>query len=188
LLSRKLVSTLAVGALLVSITACASTPIHTPGTPNAAGNNADLGPDDGYLETGEWVKLTDSVPAITNLDESLRTALAEAQAAAVEREIEFSFTAGWRSERYQAFLFDQAVAEYGSETEASRWVLPPDQSEHVHGKAVDVATADAMDWLTRFGAEFGLCQTYANESWHYEYIANANGVCPPQFQDSSRGA
>lgn len=137
---------------------------------------------------GSWVRLTDDVPAVTGLDESLRTALLEANnAAQAERDIEILLVDGWRSERYQDHLFEQAVIEYGSEDEASRWVKRGDESKHRLGLAVDIATADAMDWLNRFGGEYGLCQVYSNEAWHFELIADESGECPPQLTDGSAG-
>lgn len=81
------------------------------------------------------------------------------------------------------------MIEYGSEEEASRWVKRGNQSKHVRGEAVDVATADAMDWLNRFGSEFGLCANYANEIWHYEYVAAAasSGTCPELIAGAGAG-
>jgi hypothetical protein len=67
-------------------------------------------------------------------------------------------------------------------------VKPATESAHVFGRAVDIATADAMDWLTRFGAAFGLCQIYANEAWHYEHVEGVTEQCPPQLLDSSASA
>jgi len=66
-------------------------------------------------------------------------------------------------------------------------VKRPDESKHVLGEAVDIATADAMDWLNRFGGEFGLCQIYANEAWHFELAADDTGICPAQLTDGSAG-
>ena len=146
-----------------------------------------LGPDDGYIPDGESVGLNDDVPAVTRLDPQLRAALDRAAASAANRDVTFTIADGWRSERYQQYLFDQAVVTYGSESEARRWVKPGDQSKHVHGQAVDIATADAMDWLSRFGAEYGLCQIYANEAWHFELAADASGTCPAQLTDGSAG-
>jgi hypothetical protein len=182
--SKPIVAAVVTVALLIGVAGCSPNVSARPGL-LAGGSSPEVGVEDGYLATGETVYLADDVPAITNLDEALRIALAEAQTAAAAREVEFTFTAGWRSERYQELLFEQAVSDYGSEQEASKWVLTPDRSQHVLGRAVDVATADAMDWLNRFGAEFGLCQTYANESWHFEYIEGIDGSCPPQLPDSS---
>lgn len=141
-----------------------------------------LSEEDGYVPVGVWLTLDDDVPAITNLDPALRAAL---EAAAAAAPTELSFTDGWRSPAYQQHLFDSAVASYGSEEEAARWVKRADESQHVHGLAVDIATADAMDFLSRFGAEFGLCQVYANEAWHFEYVAGVSDECPAQLSDSA---
>lgn len=178
---------LAAVTLLAVISGCAPTAMP-PRPPTAETGAQTLGPADGYLAVGESVALGDDVPAMTNLAPDLRDALERAAAAAaIDRDVEFTFTSGWRSARYQQSLFDDAVATYGSEAEARRWVLPPDQSQHVLGNAVDVATADAMDWLNRFGAEFGLCQTYANELWHFELVAGVTETCPEQLLDGSAG-
>lgn len=172
-------ATMLAGLALLTLTACASPSIAAPSAPT------ELGPEDGYVAVGETIGLDDDLPAIANLDPALRAALESAAAAAAERGIAFRFTDAWRSERYQQQLFDDAVLQYGSEAEALRWVKPATESAHVVGRAVDVANADAMDWLTRWGAEYGLCQIYANEPWHYEYIDGVTGECPPQRPDSS---
>ena len=175
---------LVTAGLLLALVGCTSPADPLPTVP-ALHEQTDLGPDDGYVQPGTWLTLDDTVPAIANLDHDLRAALDLAAAAAEERGTELSFTDGWRSERYQQYLFDNAVANYGSEEEARRWVKQPDESNHVLGKAVDVATADAMDFLNRFGAEFGLCQIYSNEAWHFEYVPGVTETCPPQLQDST---
>jgi hypothetical protein len=168
------------GALvLLALAGCAGPSIAAPAT------HEPLGVEDGYVGFGETIGLDDDLPAITNLDPALRAALDAAAAAAAERDVVFTFTDAWRSERYQQELFDDAVLKYGSKEEALRWVKPATESAHVSGRAVDIATADAMDWLTRFGAEFGLCQIYANEPWHYEHIEGVTQECPPQQLDSS---
>jgi hypothetical protein len=148
---------------------------------------SQLGPDDGYIPDGDSVGLDADVPAVTRLDPRLKDALDRAAADAASRDVRFTLTDGWRSERYQQYLFDQAVAKYGSEQEASRWVKRGDESKHVKGEAVDIATADAMDWLVRFGAEYGLCQVYANESWHFELRGDGSGHCPGLLEDGSAG-
>ena len=47
--------------------------------------------------------------------------------------------------------------------------------------------AGVSDWLIRNGAQFGLCQIYANEPWHYELrpLATAGG-CPPTYSDPTQ--
>ena len=149
--------------------------------------DAGLGSADGYVAIGDTVSLDDEMPAILNLDPVLLDALERAAIDAADRDIRFSFTDAWRSEGYQQYLFEQAVLNYGGEDEARRWVKPADESHHVTGQAVDVATADAMDWLTRFGAAYGLCQIYANEAWHFEHVASVTDQCPEQLLDSSAG-
>ena len=188
-MNRALLTTLVAGAVVTVLAGCtaagapgAMTQTFTP-VPSAG----PLGQSDGYVPEGSTVKLTDDVPAITRLDGQLKDALTKAAASAASKHITFTFTDAWRSARYQQFLFNKAVITYGSAAEATKWAKPANKSMHVEGKAVDIATADAMDWLTRFGAPFGLCQIYANEIWHYEYRADAAaaGTCPPQLADGS---
>lgn len=184
------------GILLLALTGCigvdppASAVSTTPAVPGYIPEGGVPGPEDGFVSVGETVTLDDDVPAISNLDPVLRDALARASVDAAQRDVTITFTDAWRSEGYQQFLFEQAIHTYGGEEEARRWVKPPEQSQHVLGKAVDVATADAMDWLTRFGAPYGLCQIYTNESWHFEYVEGVDGEstpCPPQLADSTAG-
>jgi zinc D-Ala-D-Ala carboxypeptidase len=191
---RSAVRGLAIGAVLLALAGCsaaetAATADDTPPTtvPAPILDDDGLGPDDGYTPIGEWLTLDDDVPAITNLDAAMRDALDRAAAEAAASGVEFSFTDAWRSEAYQQHLFDRAVLEYGSEEEARRWAKPADESQHVFGNAVDLATADAMDWLNRFGAAYGLCQIYANELWHFEYVEGVTDECPAQLPDSSAG-
>jgi len=179
---------LAAVAIAVALAGCApsSNPIAVSATPGPG--TSELGPEDGYSSTHDWVKITDDVPAVVNLAPDLHDALLQANDAIVaEGGAEILIVDGWRSENYQNYLFDEAVTKYGSEEEASRWVKRGDESRHVLGEAVDIATADAMDWLSRFGGEYGLCQIYANESWHFELAADENGVCPPMLTDGSAG-
>jgi D-alanyl-D-alanine carboxypeptidase len=184
------------GASLVTLAGCVvaansetlitSSPLaETLLAPEPPLSDLGLGEADGYVPVGVWLTLADDVPAITNLDADLRAALEAAAVAAQERGTELSFTDAWRSSAYQQHIFDDAVLKYGSEEEARRWVKPADESEHVVGRAVDIATADAMDFLSRFGAEFGLCQIYANEAWHYEYVPDVTEECPAQLTDST---
>jgi len=92
-------------------------------------------------------------------------------------------SSGWRSRSYQDQLLREAVAEYGSTTQAARWVATADTSPHVSGDAVDLGTTAAA-WLSRRGAAYGLCPIYRNEPWHYELrpTAVARG-CPAMYAD-----
>ncbi|KOX22053.1 M15 family metallopeptidase [Nocardiopsis sp. NRRL B-16309] len=144
--------------------------------------------EDGYVPEGEGLELSAEVPALERLDPRLWAAVREAAAAAEAEGVDVVVTSGWRSERYQRFLLEAAVTTYGSEEEAARWVATAEESSHVTGDAVDVGYTDAADWFSRFGAEFGLCQTYANELWHYELAVEPGGECPPPAADAAGGA
>ena len=60
----------------------------------------------------------------------------------------------------------------------------PDTSAHVSGDAVDIGPSVAAAWLSGHGAEYGLCQIYGNEPWHYELRPGAiDHGCPPVYAD-----
>ncbi|MQY03663.1 M15 family metallopeptidase [Actinomadura macrotermitis] len=126
-------------------------------------------------------------PAITNLDPRLRKALRQAAAAASADGVEIHVTSGWRSAAYQRRLLQEAATKYGSLEEARRFVLPPEKSAHVKGRAVDIGPPAAADWLGRHGATFGLCQIYANEKWHFERATTPGGHCPEKLPDATAG-
>jgi zinc D-Ala-D-Ala carboxypeptidase len=134
----------------------------------------------GWLPDGQTLSPFDvSNPALTQLDPGLLNAIQDAARAAKEQGIELRITSGWRSTGFQQRLFDDAVSTYGSVDIARQFVASPDVSKHVVGQAVDVAPVDADKWLIRNGAQFGLCQIYANELWHFELAVDAAGNCPP---------
>src|SRR6185436_13911964 len=98
--------------------------------------------------------------------------------------LRFVVNSGWRSAAYEDQLRREAVAKYGSEQEAARWVATGTTSPHVRGEAVDVGPPAADDWLAQHGAAYGLCQIYANEAWHYELRAHAaTDGCPQMYAD-----
>jgi zinc D-Ala-D-Ala carboxypeptidase len=139
--------------------------------------------DDGALPDGVTV-FDDQYPGVANLDPDLLQALREAATDATDDGIRFYVNAGWRSPEYQNQLLGEAVSEYGSEEEAARWVATADTSPHVSGDAVDLGHFDATAWLSEHGAEYGLCQIYSNESWHYELRPKAiDRGCPPMYAD-----
>ena len=124
------------------------------------------------------------VPGVANLDPALLGALRQAATDAADHGIELYVDSGWRSPEYQEQLLREAISKYGSEDEATRWVATPKTSAHVSGDAVDVGPSDAAAWLSEHGAEYGLCQIYRNEPWHYELSpeAIAHG-CAPMYAD-----
>ena len=95
--------------------------------------------------------------------------------------VELSLTSGFRTLDRQEELFDQEVAIRGSETEASKWVLPPQFSHHPKGLAIDVnypGDKAGAYWLETNGSRFGLCRVYANEWWHFEGVIAPGERCP----------
>jgi D-alanyl-D-alanine carboxypeptidase len=142
-----------------------------------------LGEADGALPDGATV-FDDDFPAVANLDPALLGALRQAATDAAGDRVEFLVTSGWRSPEYQEQLLREAVSKYGSEAEAARWVATPDTSPHVSGDAIDIGPSDATAWLSEHGAEYGLCQIYGNEPWHYELRPEAvDDGCPPMYAD-----
>jgi hypothetical protein len=133
------------------------------------------------METGLPAPVAPSgVGNVSELSPSMRRALAKATDAAAADGVELRVTSGWRSAEHQQQLYTAAIRKYGSAAAARRWVLPPEESAHVRGAAVDVGPEAAARWLEVNGVRFGLCRRYANESWHFERLAAAVGsVCPP---------
>ena len=126
----------------------------------------------------------DETPELANLDADLLAAVRQATAAATDNGVEIVIDSGWRSPEYQERLLREAVSKYGSEEEAARWVATPKTSAHVSGDAVDIGPSGAAAWLSEHGAEYGLCQIYDNEPWHYELRAEAGDHgCPPTYAD-----
>jgi zinc D-Ala-D-Ala carboxypeptidase len=142
-----------------------------------------LGDPDGAVPDGTTV-FDDEVPGVANLDPDLLSALRQAATDAADDGVEFFVNSGWRSPEYQSQLLREAVSEYGSEVEAARWVATAETSAHVSGDAVDVEPFDATAWLSEHGAEYGLCQIYGNEPWHYELRPEAiDHGCAPMYAD-----
>jgi hypothetical protein len=141
-----------------------------------------VGRTDGVLPAGVSV-LDVGYPGVSRLAPSLLRALQAAARDAAADGVELDVNSGWRSRRYQEQLFRRAVGEYGSATVAARWVARPGTSVHEAGEAVDLGK-DAAAWLATHGAGYGLCRTYANESWHYELRPAAVGHgCPAPYAD-----
>jgi D-alanyl-D-alanine carboxypeptidase len=140
---------------------------------------------DGGVPDGVTV-FDDEVPAVANLDPGLLGALRKAATDAEGDGVEFFVNGGWRSPGYQERLRREAVSEYGSEEEAARWVATAETSAHVKGEAVDIGRS-ARAWLSEHGVEYGLCQIYRNEPWHFELRPDAiEHGCPPMYADPSQ--
>jgi zinc D-Ala-D-Ala carboxypeptidase len=145
-----------------------------------------LGEADGAVPDGATV-FDDEIPGVANLDPALLGALRQAATDAADDGVEFHVTSGWRSPEYQEQLLREAISEYGSEEEAVRWVATPETSLHVSGDAVDIGPSDATVWLSEQGDDYGLCQTYSNEPWHYELRPGAiDHDCPAMYADPTQ--
>lgn len=158
-----------------------------PPPPRSADRHGDrpgaLGEADGAVPDGVTV-FDDDIPAVANLDPALLDALRRAATDAADDGVEFTVNSGWRSPQYQEHLLDEAIAEYGSKKEAARLVATPDTSPHVSGDAIDIGPTAATAWLSKHGADHGLCQIYRNEPWHYELRPDAvDDGCPPLYAD-----
>ncbi|MEI5102697.1 M15 family metallopeptidase [Streptomyces sp. PmtG] len=144
------------------------------------------GEADGAVPDGVTV-FDGSIPAVAHLDPDLLKALRQAAKAAADDGVVFHVNSGWRSPDYQNQLLREAVSTYGSEREAARWVATARTSPHVSGDAVDIGDSPATAWLAKHGGEYGLCQIYRNEPWHYEWRADASDRgCPRTYADPTQ--
>jgi hypothetical protein len=179
--------------LLASSSSTAASPVHVPRGEHRGlrsehlvlpgEHRGALGEADGAVPDGTTV-FDDEVPGVAKLDPDLLGALRQAATDAADDGVEFHVNSGWRSPEYEEQLLREAISKYGSEKEAARWVATADTSPHVSGDAVDIGPSDATAWLSEHGAEYGLCQIYGNEPWHYELRPEAVGQgCPAMYAD-----
>ena len=172
-----------VAALGSQLLASSSSTAASPVVVLRSEHRGALGEADGAVPDGTTVS-DGEIPGVANLDPALLGALRQAATDAAGHGIEFFVDSGWRSPEYQEQLLQDAVSKYGSEREAARWVATPNTSAHVSGDAVDIRPFDATAWLSEHGAEYGLCQIYSNEPWHYELRPEAvDHGCPPKYAD-----
>lgn len=99
-----------------------------------------------------------------------RAAFEQARTEALWRHGELiGLTDGYRAPHVQARVFAEAVRRTGSLRLARQWALPPHESRHVVGIAVDVRPIEGARWLERHGARHRLYRIYDNEWWRFEY-------------------
>jgi hypothetical protein len=164
---------------LASSSSTAASPIHVL----LGEHRGALGEAGGAVPDGTTV-FDEEIPAVAKLDPALLGALRQAATDAAGDGVEFFVNGGWRSPEYEEQLRREAVSKYGSEKEAARWVATPTTSPHVSGDAVDIGPSGATAWLSEHGPEYGLCQIYGNEPWHYELRPKAiDHGCPPMYAD-----
>jgi hypothetical protein len=153
-------------------------PVSFPGEGEALLSEAD-----GLLPGGVSI-FDERYAGVTYLSSDLLRALRIAATDAAGDGIDFTVNSGWRSAAYQDELLQEAVIQYGSEAEAARWVATVATSPHVSGDAADIGPPEAAAWLSMYGADYGLCQIYANEPWHFELRPDAIKYgCPPLYAD-----
>jgi len=134
-----------------------------------------------FLGDAPLKEITDSHGEAAELHPLLLARFAVAQSFARVDGVELSITSGFRTLDRQEILFQEAVRKYGSESEAAKWVLPPQFSHHPQGLAIDVNYPDDKAgalWLESNGSRFGLCRVYANEWWHFEGVIAPGQACP----------
>ena len=119
------------------------------------------------------------------LDPILATAYTQAANTAHAQGGSLWITSGKRSVAEQRQMWRAAIAQYGSPAAARKWVLPPEESTHVTGDAIDVGPHDGAAWLQRNGYRWGLCRTFANEWWHFEVATIPGTACPAVWPDAA---
>lgn len=98
------------------------------------------------------------------------TAFTHARAEAFWRDGQLiGLTSGYRDAAEQHRIFTEEVRRTGSVAAARRRVLPPQESSHVRGLALDVRPTEGARWLEQHGGRYGLYRVYDNEWWHFEY-------------------
>lgn len=186
------VSALLVVMLATTLVLVAVQQSMMPAVARAAQGDAASPDGDGVLDEwdgviGDAIAVDAARPAVQNLSADLRAALELAASDAEVDGITMLVQSGWRSGEYQEQLLRDAVADYGSLEEAAKWVATPTTSAHVRGEAVDVGPTDAYYWMAQYGADYGLCQVYANEPWHYELTGvDEDGFCPVPYEDPTQ--
>jgi len=183
----------AVAVVIAAIAAALGTRQPAPSSRTTAGeidgavvrseHSGALGEADGAVPDGTTV-FDNAIPGVARLDAALLSALRKAATDAAGSGVELRVDSGWRSPEYQEQLLRDAIAKYGSLTQALRWVAAPNRSAHVKGGAVDIGPSGAAAWLTEHGATYGLCRIYANEPWHFELRPEAGQHgCPSLYAD-----
>ena len=133
------------------------------------------------------VRLVDNAYAAgtEGLDPALKFFYTLAKRDAAAHGVPLAITSGHRTWAQQQSLWQSGVAEYGSPEAARRWVLPPGESAHVAGKAIDVRPIEGARWLEAHGNKYGLCRMYVNEWWHFEIATVPTQRCPAMVRDAS---
>ncbi|WP_083889428.1 M15 family metallopeptidase [Nocardia pneumoniae] len=125
-----------------------------------------------------------SATGTEGLEPALALAYTLAEREAHAQGVPLSITSGYRTRAQQQALWEDGVATYGPDG-ARRWVLPPEESTHVSGQAIDVGPRQGAQWLEANGNRWGLCRMFDNEWWHFELATLPGADCPPMKPDAS---
>ncbi|HJP79255.1 MAG TPA: D-alanyl-D-alanine carboxypeptidase [Pseudonocardiaceae bacterium] len=110
---------------------------------------------------------------LAGLDRATRAAFTRARAEAFWRDHQLiGLTSGHREAGAQQRMFEAEVRRTGSEHAARLRVLPPAESSHVRGVALDVRPWQGARWLEHNGGRYSLFRHYDNEWWHFEHRAD----------------
>lgn len=107
---------------------------------------------------------------ITNLHPQLKKAAANL----LRKNPNLQIASAYRPIEHQQRLWDEAVAKYGSEEAARKWVAPPGRSAHQWGMAIDFGPSSEYGWLKQHAPGEGLWN-YDVEPWHWEPDNGAGG-------------
>ena len=150
-----------------------STPAKA-GTPTPGKSPTPPTPTDetgGACENTSHDTAADRAVMFSGMTEGTQQAFLNAKKAAEADGLGFVLNSGYRSAAYQKRIFDCYVKQLGSAQAARTWALPPDESAHVKGYAMDIAPPSAAAWLESTAGKYGLCRRFADETWHFEYQA-----------------
>ncbi|WP_245930727.1 M15 family metallopeptidase [Methylobacterium radiodurans] len=117
------------------------------------------GKDRDHLDRMDWDLKSRLANMVADMPENIRA--------------KFQINSGYRSPERQAELFAEAVKKYGSEEAARKWVAPPGNSQHNHGKAADINMGGdpaVKAWIHANAAKYGLGFPMAHEPWHIEAL------------------
>jgi zinc D-Ala-D-Ala carboxypeptidase len=123
---------------------------------------------------------------LDGLTPATRAAFVAARTEALWRHGELiGLTDGYRDPHAQARLFADAIRRTGSPQLALQSTLPPHESRHVAGTALDVRPTEGAQWLEQYGPRHHLYRVYDNEWWHFEYRPDGRPPLLPHPRASS---
>ena len=146
----------------------------SPTSPTSTSKSATSAPPSADGENGDCENTSHDTPAdeavkFSGMTHGTQQAFLTAQKAAQATGLSFVLNSGYRSAAYQQRVFDCWVKQLGSPQAARQYALPPSESAHVQGYAMDIAPPSAAAWLESTAGKYGLCRRYQDETWHFEY-------------------